>query len=42
VLIDDGRVVAQGTHDQLRATTPRYRHVLGIETMPDEEPSVRR
>jgi ATP-binding cassette subfamily B protein len=41
VLIDGGQVVAQGTHEQLRATTPRYRHVLGIESMPDEEPSVR-
>ncbi len=45
VLIDDGQVVAQGTHDQLRSTTPRYRHVLGIESMPEEdeveEPNVR-
>ncbi len=37
VLIDDGQVVAQGTHEQLRATTPRYRHVLGIEKVPDDE-----
>jgi ATP-binding cassette subfamily B protein len=41
VLIDGGRVVAQGTHEQLRATTPLYRHVLGIESVPGEEQSVR-
>jgi ATP-binding cassette subfamily B protein len=41
VLIDGGQVVARGTHEQLRATTPLYRHVLGIESVPDEEQSVR-
>jgi ATP-binding cassette subfamily B protein len=41
VLIDGGQVVAQGTHEQLRTTTPRYREVLGIESTQDEEPSVR-
>jgi ATP-binding cassette subfamily B protein len=41
VLIDDGQVVAQGTHEELRSSSPRYRHVLGIESVPDEEPSVR-
>ncbi|HXR22376.1 MAG TPA: ABC transporter ATP-binding protein [Acidimicrobiales bacterium] len=40
VLIDNGQVVAQGTHEQLRATTPRYRHVLGIEKVPGDEQSV--
>ncbi|MFN0030054.1 MAG: ABC transporter ATP-binding protein [Acidimicrobiales bacterium] len=28
VLLDEGRVVAQGTHEQLHATEPRYREVL--------------
>jgi ATP-binding cassette, subfamily B, bacterial len=30
VLIDGGRVVASGTHDELVASSPRYRQVLGI------------
>ena len=28
VLLDEGRVVAEGTHTQLLATSERYRHVL--------------
>jgi ATP-binding cassette subfamily B protein len=28
VLLDDGRIVAEGTHDELLATSPRYREVL--------------
>ena len=34
VLLDDGRVAATGTHDDLLATTPRYREVLA--TMADD------
>jgi ATP-binding cassette, subfamily B, bacterial len=28
VLLDEGRVVADGTHERLLATSPRYREVL--------------
>ncbi|HEV3452606.1 MAG TPA: ATP-binding cassette domain-containing protein, partial [Acidimicrobiia bacterium] len=28
VLIDEGRIAAEGTHEQLLATSDRYRHVL--------------
>jgi ATP-binding cassette subfamily B protein len=28
LLIEDGRVIAQGTHAELLATEPRYRQVL--------------
>ena len=28
VLIDEGKVVADGTHERLLATSPRYREVL--------------
>ena len=35
VLLDGGRVVAEGTHDELLASTPRYREVLAqTETPP--------
>ena len=47
VLLDDGRIVAEGTHDELLATSERYRDVLaqvGARAAPtgltsvDEEP----
>jgi ATP-binding cassette subfamily B protein len=28
ILLDEGRIVAEGTHDQLLAENERYRHVL--------------
>ena len=28
VLLDEGRIVAEGTHDELLATSERYRQVL--------------
>lgn len=31
VLLDDGRVVATGTHDELLARSARYRQVLGVD-----------
>jgi ATP-binding cassette subfamily B protein len=33
VLLDDGRVVAEGTHDQLLAREPRYRGVLAAAAL---------
>jgi ATP-binding cassette subfamily B protein len=35
-LIDDGRVVATGTHEELLATTPLYAEVLAQTTREDE------
>ncbi len=35
VLLDGGRVVAQGTHQRLLATEPRYREVLAAMTAED-------
>ncbi|MGH9104469.1 MAG: ABC transporter ATP-binding protein [Acidimicrobiales bacterium] len=32
LLVDDGRVVARGAHDDLRVTCPRYREVLGLDS----------
>ena len=45
VLIDAGRVVADGTHDELLATSDRYREVLARAALDDgviddEDPSV--
>jgi ATP-binding cassette, subfamily B, bacterial len=37
VLIDGGRVAASGTHDELLATSARYRHVLGIVDDTDDD-----
>ena len=37
VLIDGGRVAALGTHDELLATTPRYRAVLAAMTERDAD-----
>ena len=34
VLVDDGRVAASGTHDELLATSSRYREVLAAATTP--------
>jgi ATP-binding cassette subfamily B protein len=34
VLIDDGRVAAEGTHDELLATNQRYREVLAAASQP--------
>lgn len=36
LLIDNGKIEAQGTHEQLSATCTRYRQVLGLET--EDEP----
>ena len=36
ILIDDGRVVATGTHEELLATTPLYAEVLAQTTREDE------
>jgi len=33
VLIDDGRVGAEGTHDRLLATDDRYREVLAARDL---------
>src|SRR5205085_6938324 len=37
-LVEDGRIVAVGTHHDLLATEPRYRAVLSQEAEPDNEP----
>jgi ATP-binding cassette subfamily B protein len=31
ILMDNGRAVAEGTHGQLLESSPRYRHVLGLD-----------
>jgi ATP-binding cassette subfamily B protein len=36
VLIDEGRIVAEGTHDDLLATNPRYREVLASALRSEE------
>ena len=35
VLLDDGRMVAEGTHDELLATNERYREVLARQSFGD-------
>ncbi len=40
VLLDDGRVVATGTHDELLATNERYREVLASAAEPTDESEV--
>jgi ATP-binding cassette subfamily B protein len=37
VLMDAGRVAASGTHDELVATSPRYRQLLGIADDTDDD-----
>jgi ATP-binding cassette, subfamily B, bacterial len=37
VLLDEGRVVADGTHDRLLATSPRYREVLARAAIDEAE-----
>jgi ATP-binding cassette subfamily B protein len=39
VLLDRGRVIAAGTHDQLLATNPRYREVLAAAGQGGDAPS---
>jgi ATP-binding cassette subfamily B protein len=40
-LLDEGRVVAVGTHDDLLATDQRYRDVLAAMDRPDDQPGGR-
>jgi ATP-binding cassette subfamily B protein len=42
VLLDQGKVVAEGTHDQLLATNARYRQVLARAEVDDEHEHSRR
>ncbi len=37
VLVEGGRVVAEGTHQSLMASSARYRQVLGLDHLGDEE-----
>jgi ATP-binding cassette, subfamily B, bacterial len=37
VLVDGGRAVAQGTHEELSASSSRYRQVLGLDETDDME-----
>jgi ATP-binding cassette subfamily B protein len=37
LLVEGGLVIAEGTHDQLTATSARYREVLGIEDLMEKE-----
>jgi ATP-binding cassette subfamily B protein len=37
VLVEAGRVVAEGTHQSLMASSARYREVLGLDQLGDEE-----
>ena len=37
VLVDDGRVAASGTHDELLETSERYREVLAALTEEERE-----
>jgi ATP-binding cassette subfamily B protein len=41
VLVDAGRVLAEGSHERLCAESPRYRQVLGIEDWETEPEGVR-
>ncbi|NNE73007.1 MAG: ABC transporter ATP-binding protein [Acidimicrobiales bacterium] len=40
VLLDEGRIVAQGTHTDLLATNERYREVLAADRTADDTPEV--
>ena len=40
VLLDEGSVVATGTHDELLATNERYREVLASAAEPTDESEV--
>ena len=40
VLLDAGRVAATGTHDDLLATSPRYREVLAALAAEDDDEDV--
>jgi ATP-binding cassette subfamily B protein len=42
VLMEDGRVVADGTHDELLANEPRYVQVLATAAAPADEVGVTR
>jgi ATP-binding cassette subfamily B protein len=37
LLLDQGRIAAQGTHDELRATSALYNEILGTQLKPDRE-----
>jgi ATP-binding cassette subfamily B protein len=37
LLLDEGRVVADGTHERLLATSPRYREVLARAAIEEAE-----
>jgi ATP-binding cassette, subfamily B, bacterial len=37
ILLDEGKVAAIGTHDELVATNVRYREVLASMSAPEEE-----
>lgn len=37
LLVDGGQVVAQGTHEELSASSPRYRQVLGLDGTDERE-----
>ena len=41
VLVDAGRVLAEGSHERLWAESARYRQVLGIEDWETEPEGVR-
>ena len=39
VFIDDGRIVATGTHDELYAKCPAYHNMVELQRLDDESPS---
>ena len=42
VLLDEGRIVAEGTHESLLDSSPRYREVLAQAARPDGRWAIRR
>jgi len=40
ILLDEGKVAAIGTHDELVATNARYREVLASMSAPEEDDKV--